>query len=266
MDDRGLDFTGAPAGVPSETALEAPPPSSPMTFVCDSSLASPCPSPNHGERTRAISSIVLHYTGMPTARSALDLLRNPAAEVSAHYFVEEDGAILQLVPESRRAWHAGRSFWDGEADLNCSSIGVEVVHPGHADPRPYSERQIEAVAALVKDICARRGIAPERVLAHSDIAVSRKVDPGEFFPWDELAKAGVGLWVAPAPIFEGEEIAPGDRGETVAALQRDLAAYGYQIEGRATMASRPPASSPPSSAISAPRRSTAAPTPPRARR
>jgi len=200
-----------------------------MCFSPDSPLALPAPSPNHGERLRPISALILHYTGMPTGASALELLRHPAAEVSAHYFIEEDGSILQLVPEDRRAWHAGRSCWAGETDMNSASIGVEIVHPGHADPRPFPARQIEAVTRLALDICARRAIRPERVLAHSDIAPSRKIDPGEFFPWDALARAGVGHWVAPAPERDGAALAFGDAGEEVAALQRRLAAYGYRI-------------------------------------
>ncbi len=161
-------------------------------FAPDYDGARVCPSPNHGARLRPISSLVLHYTGMPTAESALALLCSSRSEVSAHYFVEEDGRVLQLVPESRRAWHAGKSVWAGETDMNSASIGIEIVHPGHDDPRPYSAAQIEATAALAKDICRRHAIPPERVLAHSDIAPGRKRDPGEFFPWEELARRGVG--------------------------------------------------------------------------
>ena len=130
-----------------------------MTFAPDYPLARVIPSPNHGERLRPITMLILHYTGTPTAASALDLLRSPQAEVSAHYFVEEDGAIAQLVPEARRAWHAGKSFWAGETDVNSASIGVEIVHPGHDDPRPYPARQIAAVAALARDVCTRHAIA-----------------------------------------------------------------------------------------------------------
>jgi thiamine-phosphate pyrophosphorylase len=198
-------------------------------FAPDFADALPCPSPNHGERPRPISALILHYTGMPTSAAALELLRSPLGEVSAHYFVEEDGRVLQLVPEERRAWHAGKSFWAGETDMNYASIGIEIVHPGHDDPRPFPARQIEAVAALCRDICARRGIRPERVLAHSDIAVARKIDPGEFFPWDVLAARGVGHFVAPAPPRDGVALALGDAGEAVARLQRRLAAYGYNI-------------------------------------
>ncbi len=122
-----------------------------------------------------------------------------------------------------------RAFWAGETDLNSASVGVEIVHPGHDDPRPYPRTQIASVAALSRDICRRHAIAPQRVLAHSDIAVSRKIDPGEFFPWDILAKAGVGHYVAPTPISGNEGLCLGDSGEKVRALQSQLAAYGYAI-------------------------------------
>jgi N-acetylmuramoyl-L-alanine amidase len=149
--------------------------------------------------------------------------------VSAHYFVHENGDILQLLPEERRAWHAGKSFWAGETDMNSASIGVEIVHPGHADPRPFPPRQIDAVAALARDICERRAIPNERVLAHSDIAASRKIDPGEFFPWDELARQGVGHFVPPAPLTQGPALELDARGGDVAELQRALADYGYEV-------------------------------------
>ncbi|MBG0810482.1 N-acetylmuramoyl-L-alanine amidase [Methylosinus sp. H3A] len=187
-------------------------------------------SPNHGERLRPISSLILHYTGMPTAAAALALLTSAESQVSSHYFVDEDGTILQLVPEARRAWHAGRSFWAGETDLNSASIGIEIVHPGHDDPRPFPDRQIEAVAALCRDICGRQGIASRRVLGHSDIAIGRKIDPGEFFPWKALAEQGVGHYVAPAPIVGGAALEAGASGEQVTELQRALADYGYRID------------------------------------
>ena len=201
----------------------------PAVFVPDYAGARIFPSPNHGARQRPISALVLHYTGLSTSEAALELLCSPTAEVSAHYFVEEDGRVLQLLPESRRAWHAGASFWAGETDINSASIGVEIVHPGHADPRPFAAQQIEAVATLARDICERHGVRPERVLAHSDIAISRKIDPGEFFPWGELARAGVGHYVVPAPQSDGPALTMGDAGEPVAALQRRLARYGYKI-------------------------------------
>ncbi|QGM46974.1 N-acetylmuramoyl-L-alanine amidase [Methylocystis heyeri] len=200
-----------------------------MSFDADYKPARVVASPNHGERLRPIGALILHYTGMPTPQSALDLLCSPEAEVSAHYFVDENGEVLQLVPESRRAWHAGRSFWAGETDLNSASIGVEIVHPGHDDPRPYPAAQIAAVVALARDVCARCAIPPHRVLAHSDIAVSRKIDPGEFFPWDVLAASGVGHYVKPAPLAGEEGLGLGACGQEVSALQRRLAAYGYAV-------------------------------------
>ncbi|WP_330083900.1 thiamine phosphate synthase [Methylocystis iwaonis] len=198
-------------------------------FPPDFAGAKVFPSPNHGPRARAVSALVLHYTGMPTAEGALELLCSPIAEVSAHYFVEEDGRILQLVPESRRAWHAGASYWAGETDMNSASIGVEIVHPGHIDPHDFPPAQIEAVIALSCDICARHKIAPERVLAHSDIAPRRKMDPGEFFPWACLAAAGVGRYVEPLPPDDGPALECDAAGEAVARLQRQLAAFGYKV-------------------------------------
>ncbi|MGJ0393178.1 MAG: thiamine phosphate synthase [Methylocystis sp.] len=198
-------------------------------FQPDYAGADVFPSPNHGPRAGAISALVLHYTGMPTAEGALELLCSPIREVSAHYFVEESGRILQLVPESRRAWHAGVSFWAGETDMNSTSIGIEIVHPGHIDPHDYPAAQIEAVIALSRDICARHKIAPERVLAHSDIAPRRKIDPGEFFPWAALAAAGVGRYVEPLAAEDGPALELDAAGEAVARLQRQLAAFGYKI-------------------------------------
>ncbi|MGJ0452521.1 MAG: thiamine phosphate synthase [Methylocystis sp.] len=199
-------------------------------FEPDHAGARVCPSPNHGARLRPVSSLVLHYTGMQTGEAALALLCNPRSEVSAHYVVEEDGRVLQLVPESRRAWHAGISCWAGETDMNSASIGVEIVHPGHDDPRPYPAAQIEATAALAKDICRRCAIPPERVLAHSDVAPGRKRDPGEFFPWEELARRGVGRVIEQNPVLGATTVSLGDAGAKVASLQRDLAAYGYRVE------------------------------------
>jgi len=197
-------------------------------FTPDCALARALPSPSHGERKRPVFALVLHYTGVPTTQAALDLLLSPASEVSAHYLVEEDGGVLQLVPETRRAWHAGRSFWAGETDMNSASIGVEIQHPGHSDPRPYLEAQIAAVTALARDVCARHAIEPRHVLAHSDIAISRKLDPGEFFPWERLAAAGVGLYPTPAAIGDDVGLTLGSAGAEVAALRAKLAAYGYQ--------------------------------------
>ncbi|PPQ35725.1 N-acetylmuramoyl-L-alanine amidase [Rhodoblastus acidophilus] len=214
-----------------------------MTPHPDSPLAEKFhPSPNHGARlVGPTDTLILHYTGMPTAEAALELLATERGGVSCHYFVWEDGRIWRLVAEDRRAWHAGKSFWAGETDLNSRSIGIEIVHPGHpnlsAPPyatfggcAPFPERQIAAVAALCQEICQRRHIAPQRVLAHSDIAPARKVDPGETFPWARLAESGVGLWVEPAAIRPGPCLEPGALGPPAAALQQMLAAYGYGVD------------------------------------
>jgi N-acetylmuramoyl-L-alanine amidase len=188
------------------------------------------PSPNHGERRngRRPDILLLHYTGMPDEGEALQWLCNPVSQVSAHYFVFEDGRVLQLVPEARRAWHAGVSFWAGETDINSSSIGIEIANPGHPGGLPpFGDAQIASVIALASDIIARWRIAPDRVLAHSDVAPGRKQDPGERFPWERLHRAGIGHWTAPAPIRDGRFFGRGDQGMPVEALQAMLAMYGY---------------------------------------
>ena len=161
------------------------------------------------------------------------LLCDPVREVSAHYVVMPDGTLLQLVAESRRAWHAGRGVWCGETDMNDVSIGIEIAHQGHkegAAAYPYPEAQIAAVIALSRDIVDRWGIAPHRVLAHSDTAPERKIDPGEFFPWGELARAAIGHDVGPSPIIDGACLEPGAFGPEVEALQALLSEYGYGVE------------------------------------
>jgi N-acetylmuramoyl-L-alanine amidase len=190
------------------------------------------PSPNHGERRGGpVDILLLHYTGMPDAGQALDWLCDPRSQVSSHYFVFEDGRILALVPEERRAWHAGASLWAGEADVNSRSIGIEIANPGHPGGLPaYPEAQIEAVIALCRAVTARHPIPPHRVLAHSDVAPGRKLDPGERFPWVRLAAAGVGHFVEPAEPVGGGFLSQGDRGEAVEALQAMLALYGYGVE------------------------------------
>lgn len=191
------------------------------------------PSPNHGERKGcdAPDMIILHYTGMPDHGQALSWLKNIQSEVSSHYFVWPDGRIVQLVPESRRAWHAGKSIWAGETDINSRSIGIEIANAGHPGGLPdYSSEQIEAVIRLCQDCIARWRIRPERVLAHSDVAPRRKVDPGEWFPWRELHRQGVGHWVEPSPIRSGRFFQKGESGQPIEALQGMLALYGYGIE------------------------------------
>lgn len=192
------------------------------------------PSPNHGERVGmgAIDMLVLHYTGMPDADGALARLCDPVAEVSAHYFIYENGHVLQLVPEARRAWHAGISYWAGETDINSRSIGIEIVHPGHDEHgrmSSYPEVQISSVQRLCADIIARHHIPAARVLAHSDVAPGRKRDPGEAFPWARLAQADIGHWVRPAPIRDGRFFVEGDRGQPIEALQAMFAMYGYHL-------------------------------------
>jgi len=205
------------------------------TFAPDSSLvAEVAPSPNHDERKdgRRPDMIVLHYTGMLESEAALERLTAHGSGVSSHYFVFEDGRIVQLVQESRRAWHAGKAFWAGATDINSCSVGIEIANPGHDYGYPdFPKRQIAAVTALCRSIQTRNTIPPVRVLAHSDVAPARKQDPGEKFPWRVLYESGVGHWVKPVPIIDfGHELAPGDRGDAVATLQKSLAEYGYGIE------------------------------------
>ena len=153
-----------------------------------------CPSPNCDERDRPVSLIVLHYTGMESAEAAIDRLRDPEAGVSCHYLVDEDGRILRMVPEEKRAWHAGLSYWRGVTALNACSIGIEIVNPGHEyGYRPFPEEQIEALIPLLSDIKQRYGITRGNVVGHSDIAPARKQDPGELFPWAQLARLRLAL-------------------------------------------------------------------------
>lgn len=190
------------------------------------------PSPNHGERRAdaQIDMIVLHYTGMKDAESALSRLCNPAAEVSSHYFVYENGSIVQLVPEGRRAWHAGEACWAGESDINSCSIGIEIVNPGHEYGYiDFPASQIAAVVALTKDIAARYNIPSQRILAHSDVAPGRKQDPGEKFPWEQLAAQGVGHWVEPEPVSGGRFFQEGEEGQPIEALQSMLTMLGYDL-------------------------------------
>ena len=188
------------------------------------------PSPNHGARQgySAADSIILHYTGMESEEAALIRLCDPVAEVSCHYTVGADGTILQLVPEARRAWHAGKSYWAGETDMNSASIGIELMNGGHEfGMAPYPTAQIAALIALCQDIGRRHAILPSRILAHSDIAPFRKHDPGERFPWGQLADAGIGHYVVPQPLGEDAPLKRGSNGEKVEALQGMLAIYGY---------------------------------------
>ena len=189
-------------------------------------------SPNNEARRidGGIDILLLHYTGMATTQGALARLRSADARVSSHYLITQHGSVMQLVPEERRAFHAGESSWEGTGDVNSRSIGIEIANPGHDAGCPdFPAAQIEVTIALCRDIVQRRGIRADRVLAHSDVAPNRKNDPGEKFPWARLAAAGVGLWVEPRPLATGPRIGPGDKGPMVTALQRDLARYGYGL-------------------------------------
>ena len=200
-------------------------------FPPDSKLVgSVSPSPNNDERQAVIDMILLHYTGMESPDEALARLCSEAARVSSHYFISEDGGIIQLVPEARRAWHAGVSSWQGVTDINSCSIGIEIVNPGHDFGYPkFPDVQIEAVIALCRDITRRRQIPLPRMLAHSDVAPARKNDPGEKFPWSKLANAGVGLWVDPTQVIPGPELDPGDQGGAITMIQEMLKDFGYGI-------------------------------------
>jgi N-acetylmuramoyl-L-alanine amidase len=207
------------------------------------------PSPNFDVRTTPVWFVVLHYTGMKDAETALKRLIDPApkagdypgpwqapdidpatplSRVSAHYVVGEDGTVFRVVDEEHRAWHAGKGSWAGQTDLNSCAIGIEIANGGHDyGLPPYPEAQIAAVIALLGDILSRRGLLPESVIGHSDLAPARKDDPGEHFPWKRLADAGVSIW----PDADGVArivCKRGDRGEAVHHLHAALAAFGYE--------------------------------------
>ena len=191
------------------------------------------PSPNCRAREpgAAIDTLVLHYTGMQSGEAAIERLCDPKAEVSAHYVVEEDGRIVRLVPERLRAAHAGVSFWRGRRMLNDSSVGIEIVNPGHEwGYRPFPDAQVESVQALCLQILGRHPIPPTGVVGHSDVAPDRKQDPGELFPWMLLARRGIGLYPPDVPdpgtAEDAAELGP---------VRRDLARIGYDITGEGGM-------------------------------
>ncbi len=178
------------------------------------------PSPNHEARAEdaVIDMLVVHYTGMASTSAALQRLCDPVAKVSAHYLIDEDGSVHRLVAEDRRAWHAGVASWRGVSDVNGASIGIELVNPGHEfGYRPFAEPQMEAFRGLAMEIIARHAIPARNVVGHSDVAPSRKTDPGEFFDWCGLAQVGIGLWPRPAEHLETEP----------ARIVEMLADYGY---------------------------------------
>ena len=175
---------------------------------------------------RAVDMLLLHYTGMTSAAAACDLLCSAQSGVSCHYLIDEDGTITQMVGEDERAWHAGISSWQGETDTNSRSIGIEIHNPGHQiGYRDFPAVQMQSVVALCRDILTRHAIPARQVLAHSDVAPGRKIDPGERFDWPLLFREGIGHWVPPG--------APDDRmleGDELAAFQGLLKNYGYGLD------------------------------------
>ena len=205
------------------------------------------PSPNFDDRPpdTPVDMVVLHYTGMESAAAALARLCDPEARVSAHYVIGEDGAVVSLVAEDQRAWHAGAAFWRGQTDINARSIGIELVNPGHEfGYRPFAPAQMAALIDLGREFVARHRIPPARVLGHSDVAPGRKQDPGELFDWPALAEAGLGLWPgdAPADTAQGGGKAgaetgpePGTSDLAIAATQRHMCEFGYDIAVTGTL-------------------------------
>jgi len=210
------------------------------------------PSPNFDARTRPVDLVVLHYTGMQDAETALARLTDPAPvagkypgpwqsddapadaplpKVSAHYVVDESGQIFSLAPEEHRAWHAGASSWEGEGDVNARAIGIEIVNGGHDFGLPdFPDAQIEAVIQLLRDIFERwPELTPARVVAHSDVAPERKADPGEKFPWKRLADAGVSIWPKDSDVELGRDDDP------IPHLQQQLAIVGYGVRQTGVM-------------------------------
>ncbi|QUL39424.1 N-acetylmuramoyl-L-alanine amidase [Erythrobacter sp. JK5] len=180
-------------------------------------------SPNFDERALPLTMLVLHYTEMKPIEAALGKMTSPEAKVSAHYLISEEGVVTQLVPEDKRAWHAGTSYWRGIRDVNSASIGIELDHPGHAGGyRAFSDAQFEALVPLVARIVEDHNIPRANVVGHSDVAPARKIDPGELFPWDRLAGYGLCL---PRP----EKLELGDPFQNDGAFMLALERFGYDI-------------------------------------
>ncbi|MEW4466894.1 N-acetylmuramoyl-L-alanine amidase [Parasphingorhabdus sp. JC815] len=183
------------------------------------------PSPNFDERKLPITILVMHYTGMKDAASAINWLANPDAKVSAHYVVTEDGQIVHMVKEDQRAWHAGRGYWRGIKDVNSASIGIEIVNPGHEwGYVPFPEEQMDAVTRLAHEIVKRHDITPTNVIGHSDLAPARKQDPGELFDWDRLARHGIAL--------KKPSLRLGDPPWTDSGFMLALERFGYDITAK----------------------------------
>lgn len=205
-----------------------------MKFEADSPLVSRVHRAANAEPRRDSAKptlVILHYTGMSSAEKAIDWLSRPESGVSCHYVVDEAGRVTQMVPESLRAWHAGVSCWHGKTDINSRSIGIEIHNPGHQHGYPeFPAAQMRGVIELCRDIVSRHNIKPEGVLAHSDVAPERKIDPGEKFNWALLARQGLGHWVRPSPLRDGDAgLGNGATGEAVDLAQKLLADYGYDV-------------------------------------
>ena len=188
------------------------------------------PSPNWNERPEGVSidTVILHYTGMKTGAEALQRLCDSEAAVSAHYLIEEDGSLFQLVDEDKRAWHAGVSYWQGRDNLNDSSIGIEMVNPGHEfGYRKFPERQVESLLELLASLKRRHDIPVARFLGHSDIAPLRKSDPGERFPWQPLAAEGFGVYCEKDTSDQKVMILSGEGDLAASQLVGQLVAVGY---------------------------------------
>ncbi len=186
-------------------------------------------SPNIEPRrnNRPIDMLVLHYTGMASAEAACRQLCDPVSGVSCHYLIDEHGVITQMVGEEMRAWHAGTSMWAGEADTNSRAIGIEIHNPGHwLGYEDFPDVQMRPVIALCRDILSRHEITPAHVLAHSDVAPGRKIDPGERFDWRRLYGAGIGHWVPPQALSDAEPLSPA----SLRSFQQLLGNYGYGLE------------------------------------
>lgn len=212
-------FPGAPA----------PPPEYGIRFEAMRDL----PSPNFEPRPQgvAVDMLVIHYTGMESAEAALARMRDPDAKVSAHYVIDEDGAVYRLVAESKRAWHAGTASWGGEANINDRSIGIELVNPGaEFGYRPFPEAQMRGLERLAGGLLKRHPIPARHVLGHSDVAPAYKQDPGELFDWARLGAAGIGLWPEAGDLPRPQGIdKKTDKSPDILETQKLLKSFGYDI-------------------------------------
>ena len=182
------------------------------------------PSPNYNDRppSTITDTLVIHYTGMSETTQALKRMCNPITKVSAHYLIDEAGQIFKLISEKKRAWHAGISSWRGNCNINDRSIGIELANPGHEfGYQKFPEPQINALIELANKIITRHQIPARNIVGHSDIAPTRKKDPGELFDWHELALGGIGYWPKDLKINIVKKI-----NETN--FESALKAYGYE--------------------------------------